>query len=31
MPVVQNVRKRLRIVVLIDGINTVHKKGFARD
>ena len=31
IPVVQKVRKRLPIVVLIDGINTAHKKGFARD
>jgi hypothetical protein len=31
MPVVQKVRKRLPIVVLIDAINTAHKKGLARD
>lgn len=31
MPVVQKVRKRLPIVVLIDAINSAHKKGFARD
>jgi len=31
MPVVQKVRKRLPIVVLIDAINNTHKKGLARD
>jgi len=31
MPVVQKVRKRLPIVVLIDAINNAHKKGLARD
>ncbi len=31
MPVVQKVRKRLPIVVLIDAINNAHKKGFTRD
>jgi len=31
MPVVQKVRKRLPIVMLIDAINSAHKKGFARD
>jgi hypothetical protein len=31
MPVVQKVRKRLPIVILIDAVNYAHKKGLARD
>jgi hypothetical protein len=31
MPVVQKVRKRLPIAVLIDAVNNAHKKGFVRD
>ena len=31
MPVVQKVRKRLPIAVLIDAVNSAHKKGFVRD
>jgi hypothetical protein len=31
MPVVQKIRKRLPIVVLIDAINNTHKKGFGRE
>jgi len=31
MPVVQKVRKRLPMVVLIDAVNTAQKKGIARD
>jgi hypothetical protein len=31
MPVVQKVRKRLPIAVLMGAVNSVQKKGFARD
>ena len=31
MTVVQKVRQRLPIAILVDGINITHKKGFARD